>query len=72
MLTALWGFVFGSPLRVVVWLGNRLATWTSLVWVWRGLRHRADRPRRFVVWMVVLNVVSYGALFAWLWWLTHR
>ncbi|MBI3011328.1 MAG: hypothetical protein HYY58_02415 [Candidatus Omnitrophica bacterium] len=57
----------GTPLKLSLWLANRLATWTGLVYVWGRLRSR----RWFWVWVVVANVVSLSALaLAFLW--LHR
>ena len=70
--TSFWALVFGSPLKVTMWVGNRLATWTGLAWIWRRLRGHPHRPRWFAAWMIVVNVVSYLAFFWGVWWLTHR
>ena len=54
-----------SPLKFWLWLGNRFATWSGALYLWRRFRARRD----FWVWMVLLNVVSFaalGCLFFWL------
>ena len=58
MMTGPWVFLIGSPLKLGLWVGNRLATWTGSLVVWRKLKMAPDRTKRFLVWMVALNVVS--------------
>jgi len=54
-----------TPLRAVLWLCNRLVTWTGLAIFWK--RFRASRA--FWVWMTLINAGSFGLLvlvFLWL------
>ena len=71
MLTALWVWVFSSPLKVAIVAANRLATWPGLFMVWRKLRGLPNRPVRFLGWWVVLNALSFSALAGVLWVVTH-
>lgn len=48
----------GTPLKFSLWLLNRLATWTGLLYVWRRRRSK----RLFWVWLILINAVSLGAL----------
>jgi len=67
MLTALWAWLFTSPLKLAVLLSNRLATWTGLVMVWLKLKGAPDRMRRFLMWWVALNAASL-CLLGGAWW----
>ena len=59
----------GTRTKVSLWVLNRLATWTGLVYLWRRFR---SRPRRtFWLWMMVVNLVSLGGL-ALLFFCLHR
>jgi len=65
-------FWLGSPLKIALWLGNRLVTATGLLVLWRRLKGMPDRPQRFFVWVVGINAVSIGLLVG-IWWLVaHR
>ena len=72
ILTGVWAFVFGSPAKIAIWFGNRVATWTGLLVVWKRLKGHPQRPRRFFLWLVLINGVSLALLAGLLWWLTHR
>ena len=72
ILTTLWSFVFGSPIKIAVWVGNRIATWTGLVVMWKRLKGHPQRPKHFFLWLVVINGVSLALLVGLLWWLAHR
>lgn len=48
----------GTPLKLFLWVINRLATWTGLLYLWRRLRSR----RRFWTWFIIINVASLGSL----------
>ncbi len=55
----------GTRLKFLLWLVNRLLTWTGLLYVWRRFRSH----RWFWLWFTVINVVSLaglGLLFFWL------
>ena len=67
-MTGPWLFFIGSPVKLTVWIGNRLATWTGLAVVWQKVKHAPNRSRRFFTWLVALNAVSLLALFG-VWWL---
>lgn len=55
----------GTPLTFSLWLVNRLATWTGLIYLWRRVRFR-----RFAwVWLSLINVASLGALGLVFYWL---
>ena len=70
--TTLWTFVFGSPLKIAIWLGNRVATWTGLFVVWKHLKGHPQRPKRFFLWLVLMNGVSMALLVGALWWFTRH
>ena len=57
-MTGPWLFLIGSPLKLGLWVGNRIATWTGLLVVWQRLKRAPDRTKRFLLWGLVLNVVS--------------
>lgn len=57
----------GTPLKFSLWLFNRLATWTGLLYLWK--RWRAHRW--FWWWVVVVNGASWGLLMLVFFWL-HR
>ncbi len=63
--TAWW---IGTPVKFVLWLGNRLVTGFGLALVWR--RFRSSRW----VWptLIVVNVVSLGGLALVIYWISHR
>lgn len=48
----------GTPLKFSIWLVNRIATWTGLYYFWSRLR----ASRVFWLWLVLINVLSWGAL----------
>lgn len=58
MIAGWWAFFLGSPLKLFLWLGNRLVTWTGMALLWRQFRHVPDGIRRFIVWCVAINAVS--------------
>ena len=58
----------GSPLKFSLWLVNRLATWTGVIYMWR--RFRAQR--HVWLWLVLLNLVSLGVLGVVFFWLHTR
>ena len=58
LVASLWGLVTGSPINLALWIGNRLATWTGLLVVWRKLKGAPDRTKRFLLWGMALNAVS--------------
>ena len=58
----------GVPLKLKLWLGNRLATWAGMAYVWK----RNARRRRIWVWLLAINVVSLGALAGLFFWLHQR
>jgi len=72
MLTGLWAFLLGSPLKLAFWIGNRLVTWTGLLVLWRKIQHAPDRVRRFLLWGAILNAVSLLVLVGLLRLLTYR
>lgn len=58
----------GTPFKFSLWMLNRFLTWTGLLFFWK--RFRASR---FVwAWIIVINVVSLGALGIVFLWLHHR
>lgn len=57
----------GTPLKVSLWVANRLATWTGLVYLWRRFRSH----RWFWMWVVLANFISLGGLVFLFFWL-HR
>ena len=58
----------GSPLKMGLWLVNRLATWTGMFYVWKRFR---STPR-FWVWFALINVMSLGAMGLLFFWLHRR
>ena len=52
----------GSPVRLAVFAGSRVATMTGLAVVWTRLRNDPHRWRRFILWMMVVNIVSWTAI----------
>ena len=54
----------GTRLKFVLWLSNRLATWTGLFFVWRRWRSR----RLIWLWLSLLNLVSLGGLLWFFFW----
>ena len=71
MLTGLRALLFGSPLKLAMVVGNRLATWTGMAVVWLKLKGTPDRFKRFLLWGLLLNVVSLSLL-AGAWWVFGR
>lgn len=57
-----WAFFLGSPLKVGLWIGNRLVTWTGLLYVWRRVANGPQRWRTFLVWATWINPLSLGVL----------
>jgi len=69
LLTSLWIYLLGSPVKLAVWVGNRIAAWTTLGLIWQRIRHDPNRLLRFFLWVVMINSVSIGLLFAvYRWW----
>ena len=61
-------FWISSPLKFFLWLFNRMATWTGSFVLWK----RRRSTRRFLIGMIVLNMVSIGILgFIFFWLHTH-
>lgn len=58
----------GTRLKFFLWLGNRLATWTGVFWLWKRFRSR----RTMWLWVMLINVVSFGALCGVFFWLHLR
>ena len=58
VIMSLWTWVAGSPVSLALWVGNRLATWTGLLVVWRKLKGAPDRTKRFLLWGLALNAAS--------------
>ncbi len=65
-------FLLGSPLKLVLWIGNRLATWTGLCYVWQRVKASPRRWRAFLLWAVCINLFSLSLLIGVLYWLAHR
>ena len=62
-----WAIVLGiltSPIKLVIWLANRLATWLGIFFVWKKLEGSPNRKRHFIMWMVVINTISFFILLA--------
>lgn len=72
LVASLWSVMTGSPMNLALWIGNRLATWTGLFVVWRKLKGAPDRTKRFLLWGMALNAVSFLFLFGVLRLLTAR
>ena len=58
----------GTPLKFFLWLGNRLATWTGSFFLWKRWRAR----RRVWLWLILVNLMSFGALGVLFFWLHTR
>ena len=67
-----WVMILSSPAKLAVWVSNRAAAWTGLAVVWRKLKGDPQRTRRFILWMIAINVVSLVVLVALFRLLTHR
>lgn len=67
-MTSLWLLVFGSPIKIALWLGNRAVTWTGLAVLWRRLHGHPQRVRHFAKWGALINLASFGVLAGLLWW----
>jgi len=57
------GLLVASPVAMWWWASNRVVANISLLLVWRRIRRSPDRFRRYVVWMLIVNVVSLAAFF---------
>ncbi|GEM_PF-3170525 len=57
-----------TPLKFFLWLGNRIATWTGSLYVWKRMR----ASRLFWLWIVLINLLSWGALGLLFFWLHTR
>lgn len=57
----------GSPLKVWLWVINRLATLTGVLYFWKRIRAR----RFFWAWLMLINMASLGCLGLVLFWLRH-
>ena len=57
-----------TPLKFVLWLGNRLVTWTGSFLFWRRFRAR----RSVWMWLMLLNMMSLSVLGGLFFWLHHR
>lgn len=69
--TGLWLFLTGSPVKLSLWIGNRLATWTGLIVAWRKLKGSPNRSRAFFKWLMLINAVSLLVLVVALYMLRH-
>lgn len=58
----------GTPLKVLLWLGNRCLTWTGLFFLWRRFRS----SRGVWLWLLLVNAASLSALALLFFWLHHR
>ena len=58
----------GSPLKIKLWLANRLMTWTGVLYFWRRWRNH----RWFWLWATLVNMVSVAALGILFFWLHRR
>ena len=70
--TGWWLFLVGSPVKLAVWIGNRLATWTGTAVAWQKLKHSPNRSRVFFKWLLLINAVSLLVLVVALYILRHR
>ena len=70
LLAGFWAFLVGSPIKMAMWIGNRLATWTGLAVLWHRLKDDPNRKRRFLGWMMVINTLSFGLLIGIVWLIT--
>lgn len=48
----------GKPLTLLLWLANRMVTWTGLVLFWK----RCRTQRGVWLWIMAINALSLGAL----------
>ncbi len=58
----------GTPFKFTLWLINRALTTTGVVYHWRWLRAQ----RFFWLWMILINIASFGLLALLFYWLHHR
>ena len=66
MLWPAWLWI-GTRQKFVLWLSNRLVTWTGSVYFWRRFRGR----QRIWAWLLLINAVSLSALALLFFWLHH-
>ena len=66
-MVPVWAVWLGSPVKLVVWLGSRIAAWTGSAVAWKKLKHHPRRTQRFLIWMLVINVVAWLAWAVALW-----
>lgn len=57
-----------SPLKLSLWIANRLATNTGVLYLWKRVRSR----RTFWIGLVLINAVSIGGMALLLLWLRRR
>ncbi|MBI3996221.1 MAG: hypothetical protein HY352_01055 [Candidatus Omnitrophica bacterium] len=67
MLLPSWLWI-GTPVKVVLWLANRLATWTGSWYFWKRFKGR----RRLWLWLLALNALSFTALGGVFYWIHVR
>ena len=67
MLLPAWLWIT-SPLKFVLWLGNRIATWTGAALLWK----RRQSRRRFWLSLIALNLISFGVLALVFFWLSQH
>ena len=66
-MAAWWALWLGSPVRLIVWLGSRAAAWTGVAVAWKKLKHHPRRTSRFLLWMLIINIVAWIAWAVALW-----
>lgn len=58
----------GTPVKFALWVFNRVATATGVLYFWKRLR----ASRYFWFWLFLINAVSLGFLVLFFFWLHHR
>ena len=58
----------GTPVKFSLWLMNRIATGTGLLYLWRRVRSRWH----FWAWFMLVNTVSLGLLAGLFFWMYQR
>ncbi len=72
-MIAPWAFLINTPLKLAILVGNRLATWTGLFYLWRRVASRRTHGwRTFLLWALGINLVSLSLLAGLLFWFAHR
>ncbi len=67
MLWPSWLWI-GTRAKFSLWLANRLTTWSGSFYFWRRFRS----TQRVWLWLLIINVLSWGALALLFYWMHVR